>query len=222
MVLAQPHLTARLVAPMVRFHPTMVLAQLDEGINAHWYINGFHPTMVLAQREYKDRPGAIQRVSIPLWFSLNQKRASHSESLAGSFHPTMVLAQPSSQGFSAIRPLPFPSHYGSRSTLFSRLLCNSPTSVSIPLWFSLNSKPPCTFFQNPQVSIPLWFSLNEGCGICGEDGLMFPSHYGSRSTILAPALEPLATIVSIPLWFSLNSLYYKNYTGLQGVKSNRS
>ena len=26
--------------------------------------------------------------------------------------------------------------------------------------------------------------------------------------------------VSIPLWFSLNSLYYKNYTGLRGAKSN--
>jgi len=69
----------------------------------------------------------------------------------------------------------------------------------------------------------------------------FPSHYGSHSTMpgrcpstwilcFHPTMvltqqqrlaRPLRrTHVSIPLWFSLNSPYYKNYTGLQGAKSN--
>jgi len=90
MVLAQQDNKLRKRHGYISFHPTMVLAQLEFGNYLALQFR-FHPTMVLAQRT--NRPLTVdKRVSIPLWFSLNEfegKAATEST----RFHPTMVLAQ---------------------------------------------------------------------------------------------------------------------------------
>jgi len=57
------------------------------------------------------------------------------------------------------------------------------STVSIPLWFSLNEGLHWWAWSEVIVSIPLWFSLNLDGNIDVYDTLLFPSHYGSRSTI---------------------------------------
>ena len=163
--------------------------------------SGFHPTMVLAQRSYKFDRSRGRLVSIPLWFSLNLKTKSETRR-SRSFHPTMVLAQQEFWRWSIcnflvsiplwfslndnrkikfIRKLPFPSHYGSRSTCEYQSVDGLERVVSIPLWFSLNEYERLIEFV-----------------------VKFPSHYGSRSTQDSRLSFFFSGRVSIPLWFSLN------------------
>ena len=78
---------------MLRFHPTMVLAQPSSSEKLYSGDTCFHPTMVLAQLMKLKKEVCYAYVSIPLWFSLN---------------PTQARI--------AVVPDLFPSHYGSRST----------------------------------------------------------------------------------------------------------
>ena len=92
----------------------------------------------------------------------------------------------------------FPSHIGSRSTL----------------------GPQGPFFFANRFHPTLVLAQHEGRPFISHRLSLFPSHIGSRSTRRKYGGTWRMIIVSIPHWFSLNSLYYKNYTGLQGAKSN--
>gem|GEM_PF-5822555 len=115
-------------------------------------------------------------VSIPLWFSLNEGSRQEGILQISRFHPTMVLAQ-----------------HGNIVSLFQ-----------------------CNGGFHPTMVLAQLVKYNED----EETVTVFPSHYGSRSTRSGKRSMIMMKCVSIPLWFSLNSLYYKNYTGLQGAKSN--
>ncbi len=139
MVLAQPDTTGDKRLVITRFHPTMVLAQHSVVPKNTMVETGFHPTMVLAQ------PGRTKlinwnRVSIPLWFSLNVGTVTILEeeylvSIPLWFSLNMTLEE------IAQSILTFPSHYGSRSTRQAGRVLNNDYPVSIPLWFSLNGRP---------------------------------------------------------------------------------
>jgi len=88
-----PLLKASLQFAHFRFHPTMVLAQLEAALYFLPKSTSFHPTMVLAQRRMWDMWRRWFDVSIPLWFSLNYLGSSPRTTCHHSFHPTMVLAQ---------------------------------------------------------------------------------------------------------------------------------
>ncbi len=98
-------------------------------------------------------------VSIPLWFSLNDRRSPH-----------------------VGQEIQFPSHYGSRST---KAITPAQTllSVSIPLWFSLNkpsteeTRLQAKCFHPTMVLAQLAVEMAKR-----QLYSMFPSHYGSRST----------------------------------------
>jgi len=53
---------------------------------------GFHPTLVLAQRAFARLVFCSYPVSIPHWFSLNERAIENECDFIG-FHPTLVLAQ---------------------------------------------------------------------------------------------------------------------------------
>ena len=122
-------------------------------------------------------------VSIPLWFSLNERTVRTIEPQQICFHPTMVLAQQYRMYLLFYHFRQFPSHYGSRSTQSKLSEQQRHRSVSIPLWFSLNFR------------------------VRGHWSMvrMFPSHYGSRSTGGQRQSIKGYSKVSIPLWFSLNT-----------------
>ncbi len=79
---------------IIRFHPTMVLAQPRRFLNLWLSPLGFHPTMVLAQQDVCD---AIEDVIIqfPSHYGSRSTFFHASPELLDvvSFHPTMVLAQ---------------------------------------------------------------------------------------------------------------------------------
>ncbi len=78
----------------------------------------------------------------------------------------------------------FPSHYGSRSTDSAIVSIPAEKYVSIPLWFSLNSSvfswlcDQVSFHPTMVLAQPFSKSFTKLALI------MFPSHYGSRSTKL--------------------------------------
>ena len=130
-------------------------------------------------------------VSIPHWFSLNS----------------------SLQDSQAIAPT-FPSHIGSRSTKRQRGTVSHPQKVSIPHWFSLNlqrrtrSQFSCTGFHPTLVLAQL------DTDIFVSQDILFPSHIGSRSTILLSKKAKEGKRVSIPHWFSLNAAIEVREDGL--------
>ncbi len=79
-----------------------------------------------------------ETVSIPHWFSLNEKRIRRELIRGYCFHPTLVLAQRQTNGLTIDKKTTFPSHIGSRSTLSFSVVVRSWLEVSIPHWFSLN------------------------------------------------------------------------------------
>ena len=141
-------------------------------------------------------------VSIPHWFSLNSRRRVQQTSLA-CFHPTLVLAQPSiSKKDAEAWVFPshigsrstldevmergwrekFPSHIGSRSTNRVRRSTTSFSCVSIPHWFSLNSRR-----RVQQTSLacfhPTLVLAQPSISKKDAEAWVFPSHIGSRSTL---------------------------------------
>gem|GEM_PF-7077287 len=118
------------------------------------------------------------------------------------------------------------SHIGSRSTHQQGGQAPGPRYVSIPHWFSLNLNtwrtalaitvcfhPTLVLAQQEikkaidflaSVSIPHWFSLNRSFQTKLTTPRKFPSHIGSRSTLLGLASHNGLSHVSIPHWFSLN------------------
>ncbi len=94
MVLAQHKLYEMLAEEFTQF-PSHYGSRSTEMTWLQGYlIVRFHPTMVLAQQEYLTSEGEAINVSIPLWFSLNGPRTTHNDNSHPGFHPTMVLAQP--------------------------------------------------------------------------------------------------------------------------------
>ncbi len=177
-----------------RFHPTMVLAQLLADQKSMGPCLCFHPTMVLAQPPSTD--GTLEDYVFPSHYGSRSTRGGgdvKSDSL-GRFHPTMVLAQPDII-FQPVNQPAFPSHYGSRSTR---------NGVLIGFRHMFPSH-----YGSRSTSRPLFFSHLP----------QFPSHYGSRSTRFRRFFSGVS-FVSIPLWFSLNAFITKNYTGLRVGKSN--
>ncbi len=121
----------------------------------------------------------------------------------------------------------FPSHIGSRSTVFYGYPFAGFYLVSIPHWFSLNHEycqkryeflgfpshigSRSTKKEDPNVKGSMGFhpTLVLAQPIRQESELLvcskFPSHIGSRSTVYQSVLS-VREYVSIPHWFSLNSL----------------
>ncbi len=112
-------------------------------------------------------------VSIPLWFSLNLTQGGDENADAESF----------------------PSHYGSRSTCEDITRKTHEIAVSIPLWFSLNQD--LSQILCEQIRFHPTMVLAQLFDRVGIDNplLLFPSHYGSRST------WPFLAFVIIPLMF---------------------
>ncbi len=110
------HPSARHMAS--RFHPTMVLAQ-PEAEKTRLFHLGFHPTMVLAQRIYIKEVIKLERVSIPLWFSLNKSERRQEDRLQQ--FPSHYGSRSTRAEDGIRKPIfKFPSHYGSRSTRSER------------------------------------------------------------------------------------------------------
>jgi len=120
----------------------------------------FHPTMVLAQRILERWVREMRNSFHPTMVLAQLILVEDTKRIKG-FHPTMVLAQPQEH---------------------ERRHQNS--TVSIPLWFSLNWESYSGYRFVYFVSIPLWFSLN----------------------LIAKPFCKSKSIVSIPLWFSLNEI----------------
>jgi len=121
-------------------------------------------------------------VSIPLWFSRNFCAKMCVLHWIKCFHTTMVLTQlcPRSSESNALHS--FPYHYGSHATKF---WCRSELKtfhVSIPLWFSRNSRETLRAHMTESVSIPLWFSRNGTLLQKSYGCKTFPYHYGSHAT----------------------------------------
>jgi len=183
MVLAQRYVPVEITSKYYGFHPTMVLAQ-QKVVSLDYFDNILFPShygsrsTILASRDERGREqfpshygsrstlredeveDAKYLVSIPLWFSLNNGFA---------YIAFYVVKFPSHYGSRSTGVLYaghcnfpwFPSHYGSRSTYEDPEHSVSGSSVSIPLWFSLNDRNILLSRRTRGVSIPLWFSLNQ-------------------------------------------------------------
>jgi len=143
---------------------------------------------------------SIVNVSIPLWFSLNRVRGRKPLILERRFHPTMVLAQPKKTPpnifactcFHPTMVLAQPFRY---MYMMATYWCFHPTMVLAQRSQGERPDSGCYRFHPTMVLAQRTFPVR-----LNEAFALFPSHYGSRST----------------------AFITKNYTGLQGVKSNRS
>ena len=123
----------------MRFHPTLVLAQLKILLDIS-NIYGLFPSHIGSRstRTVRTELLKINDVSIPHWFSLNKAPAKKDLNAEASFHPTLVLAQ----------------------RMLCICCCALHMLVSIPHWFSLNVLQGSKRKVLLRVSIPHWFSLN--------------------------------------------------------------
>ena len=122
-----------------------------------------------------------------------------------SFHPTMVLAQHAENTGGLRSGIRFPSHIGSRSTRQDAGLHNQSRSVSIPHWFSLNSKGGKTclthwcFHPTLVLAQPKCWRANTQEVTSFHPTLVLAQLFSSW-------LYSLWSLVSIPHWFSLNAV----------------
>ena len=189
---------------MSRFHPTMVLAQREFSPSFSARAS-FHPTMVLAQQIAGTENVADATMFPSHYGSRSTAIHCHTPSSQSGF-PSHYGSRSTKKADPSIRLIiAFPSHYGSRSTIQICVLYAILSTVSIPLWFSLNYDLLFFWSQARKVSIPLWFSLNLFDNYKIIELLVrfhptmvlaqlkperiielltsrFPSHYGSRST----------------------------------------
>ena len=126
---------------------------------------------------------APMNVSIPLWFSRNQKTRSSSATREWCFHTTMVLTQPVRNMKKTFGPSGFPYHYGSHAT--RRFIEKDGLD---PKMFP--------YHYGSHATLP-FRSVSDG--ISG-----FPYHYGSHATHTWKGSWLPSVLVSIPLWFSRN------------------
>ena len=162
-LLAKPAMRPRMFLRALR--PPMVLGASLPGMifpaqrpakGSDSYHYGSHATL------FSGRLPISSLVSIPLWFSRNEKMAYSGARSPHCFHTTMVLTQLLPPPIDLFLFHVFPYHYGSHATR---------------VYLSLES-------QKYLVSIPLWFSRNFTVGRSRHlKSILFPYHYGSHATV---------------------------------------
>jgi len=153
----------------------------------------FHPTMVLAQPDGSST-ATPQNTTFPSHYGSRSTDDRTRNHVLQAWFPSHYGSRSTIPLFKeSPEDVLFPSHYGSRSTIMQLHLATVYT-VSIPLWFSLNAHTSPSTAATGRVSIPLWFSLNDSRLHDREGRHVFPSHYGSRSTLETPSFTYLFSV----------------------------
>ena len=185
MVLTQQGAEALTAVLASSFHTTMVLTQQRELRNQIAQISKFpyhygshatdicHTIMFSCSQRFHTTMVLTQLTAATAWWISSC-----------CFHTTMVLTQPAN---GSIVTAIYPSRFHTTMVLTQQVLDDAVYPVSL------------------YVSIPLWFSRNsrrtEGFRRLHSP---FPYHYGSHATPRTTQSGQRIQIVSIPLWFSRN------------------
>ena len=183
------------------FHPTLVLAQLTAPASVFSWL--WFPSHIGSRSTNTPRPTLFSRqVSIPHWFSLNERDRETEDRHPVCFHPTLVLAQRDDDDDLVSIFWKFPSHIGSRSTRnYFRGTINR--HVSIPHWFSLNET--ATPVYSFQASFhPTLVLAQLGDPALGRNIFGFHPTLVLAQPMKITIIGGMKTFVSIPHWFSLN------------------
>jgi len=184
------HATRRLRKAIIglwSFHTTMVLTQLTWRRKAPFFCSPFpYHYGSHATEWWPQESSTATRVSIPLWFSRNDKWClnTHDHDLSVSI------------------PLWFSRNYlkAEDNKLRKR-------HVSIPLWFSRNKN--CSLSQKQAIErfhTTMVLTQPDEQAWENSSSYSFPYHYGSHATEPSGNSYRWARSVSIPLWFSRNSI----------------